>query len=396
MTRRIYPPPPLAPFRAQPSRPQSSSNLAAQAKTRGTPPPPTRFGGGPKAAVQAKAAIGVAPPPIRYRPSAAQAMMGCSDPYCLVLGCLGGHPPLLPVTYSQSTDPSVTPFLKSGEEVMGESAVTRQLAGKTPSASEVRVKAYPSSDTRAGSGAHEFYPTDRRGDPAKNKELIPLQSGARSRTDRTFFRDTSGDVGGHTGAFPKPAGRGSTHTSGQKEAHDRLRDFVPAGSTPVERNIERLSHQIEGLARGQDILTSDSITGAIPNLKGATPLESPTAAKKRQREAMAKEVHVRREKAKQRVNTLARSKGIDPPSSPPRAAPGEVGDGAYTYDVQGPPSPFPSFTQTDSVKEESDWYAWSTASLRIDAEYQTSKECKGCRMLNSKFASNCSTCGALL
>jgi hypothetical protein len=279
---------------------------------------------------------------------------------------------------------------------MGERAVDKQLVGKTPTARDVRVDAYSSPDTRAGSGAHEFYPTDRRGDAVKNPELIPYQSGARSRTDRTYFRNDTGDVIGHTGAFPKTTGRGSTHTTGQKGAHDRERDFKPKGKTGNHRNLERFTHQISGFATGQDILDADSITGAHPNLKGSAPLEDPSATTKPNRKRAALEQHNRREKTKRRLDEMATSKGLPRPSSPPRERPGGPGGGGYTYDVQGPPSPLPSFPETDPVKREADEFGWLSAPFRIDSEYQTSKECRSCRMLNDNRASTCFQCGNAL
>jgi hypothetical protein len=72
--------------------------------------------------------------------------------------------------------------------------------------------------------------------------------------------------------------------------------------------------------------------------------------------------------------------------------PGGPTGGGYTYDVQGPPSPLPDFPQPDVTMRKSDMFSWLSAPFRIDAEYQTAKECKSCRMLNEKQAAKCSQC----
>ncbi len=126
-------------------------------------------------------------------------------------------------TYTQASDPTVTPFLSGARSFMGESGAKLQEKGKTPRAEDIRENAVKTPSLTGGSGLHELLPTNMGPEVASSGSpaAIGLQSGARTSTAHQMFRIGGGDVGGHTGFAVKPSGgHGSTHTRGQAPAHD--------------------------------------------------------------------------------------------------------------------------------------------------------------------------------
>lgn len=315
---------------------------------------------------------------------------GCRDPLCKTRNCAGGHAPTPPAIYAQANDPSVKPYLRAGDEVMGQTAFTKQLAGQPVKPEDVRVTATQGFDRRAGSGMHEFFPTDQHKRAVGNAELAAYQSGARSSTDHTLFNAGGGKVAAHTGAFPKATGGGSTHTSGQKAAHDLLRQFQPTGKTPMQRFVERAGHSVSGLATGQQVLEADNLTGALPNRLGAAPLEPATATAKPSRKRAADTQHDIREHAKRRINSAADYVGITRPCSPEREEPGGPLNGGYS-NVQRATSPVPLITGSSRDVRNANFNAWLTGPLRPGFESQTSRYCCGRRHDNA--VTNCVSCG---
>lgn len=222
-------------------------------------------------------------------------------------------------TYSQSTDPTVTPHLKKGAEHFGESGAEEQLKGKTPSATDIRELAVTGSGRRGGSGLHEVIPTNMRGEVAKSKNeaLIGVQSGMRTSTDYQTFSPSAtgtGEVGGHTGMFRNPTGSGSTHTSGQAAAHDTLRDAMESVKTETDAdvvmNTMALAH-LKSTPTGQEVLQSPHLTGATPNVSSIGtlgPVDTSGKSPDPERLALAQDVHQRREHVKARERGRARER----------------------------------------------------------------------------------------
>jgi hypothetical protein len=249
--------------------------------------------------------------------------------------------------YTQATDPTVTPFLRSGENYMGERGVDKQLSGKTPLARDIRVDAVKSSGLSRGSGLHEVVPTNLGGQVSNsgNEALIGAQSGFRTSTGQQLFNIGGGDVGAHTGFAPKPGSRGYTHTKGQAAAHDEMRDvvddIVDNNVTDVDEVVNELAlRHLEVSAQGQAVLNSAYITGMLPNYHQGLGAVGPVVTigpPDPQRLRVAQDAHNSREAVKRRVRTHKRSTGRGRSPSPPRRpinAQGGGGDPITTPSLQ--------------------------------------------------------------
>ncbi len=300
--------------------------------------------------------------------------------------------------YTQASDPSVVPFLHGDDERMGGKGYDEQVAGITPPSGHVRVTAVQTGDMRAGAGAHEFYPTNPPGPMVGNPELAAFQSGARSATDHTLLINNN-VVAAHTGMFPHPVTAGSsTHTAGQKPVHDAMRNYVPPGASPVERNLQRTGHALASFANGPQIMGSDFITGALPNHTSSVPLQAPAAADA-ERIRLAQDQHERREHAKARLNDLYAGHGFAgaAPASPEREPMEDDGTGGGPAAVpKRARSPVPDFPEADPHKRLADEAAYVTAPLRHGADLMTRQVCAECDHSNAPGNVACEHCGTAL
>lgn len=241
--------------------------------------------------------------------------------------------------YDQSSDDTVTPFLGKGQSYMGEKALDKQLSGKTPTSSDIRVNAVKSKDLRGGSGLHEVVPTNLGSKVMKsgNESLMGAQSGFRTSTGKQMFNIEGDEVGLHTGFAPKKSGRGSTHTKGQSKAHDQMRETV---DEIIDNDIDDrdevlnklLLQHVNVTPHGQSILESDYLTGSYPNDHGGLGEFGPRSKKgpiDPQRLQISRKRHAEREEVKRRGRTHKRStkrKRLRSPS-PPRSLIDQHGNG---------------------------------------------------------------------
>lgn len=275
-------------------------------------------------------------------------------------------------TYSQSSDPTVKPFLTGGQSFMGESGAKLQAKGSSPAPSDIRVTAVKTPDLSGGSGAHELLPTNMGPDVAKSGSSIAigLQSGARTSTAHQMFRIGGGDVGGHTGFAVKPTGGpGSTHTRGQGPAHDEMRGEVRS-SVLKEKDPDKATNalmlkHLEVTPTGQDIMNSPYIEGMQPNLFSIGTV-GPVGKKDPARIRLAQKMHREREVVKRRALAHKRSSKRGRSPSPERTPIDDQGGGGdYLYGPPLPPPPIPTFEGTPgSWQHVSNTASWLTAPQR--------------------------------
>jgi len=247
--------------------------------------------------------------------------------------------------YTQATDPTVRPFLGSGENFMGQSGADKQMSGRAPNANDIRVTAVKGSGMTRGSGQHEVVPTNLGGKVGKsgNEALIGAQSGFRTSTGQQLFNIDGNEVGAHTGFAPKPGSRGYTHTKGQAAAHDEMRNVT---QDIIDNNVVNPDDVANMLAiqhlnitpTGQTVLNSPYLTGMTPNLHHNLGPVGPVApqgtAPDPQRLAVAQDAQRGREAVKRRVRTHKRATGRGRSPSPPRRPiDAQGGGGGY---VQNP------------------------------------------------------------
>lgn len=333
-----------------------------------------------------------------------QRMQACTDPFCKTPNCAGNHPPVSGArTYTQATDPSVKPFLKTTEKRMGEEAFRKQVGkkskkGTTISATDVRVPAVKEPHARMGNGQHEMYPTNKASSAVGVPFLASYQSGARTSTGKTLFNQ-GGDVAAHTGMFPNDKLTGSTGTRGQAPAHDQLRNFAPPPNLSAEqKNVARLGHGVSLLATGPQVMNSANITGSTPNRKGAAKIKPPNPPNTDpERVLEARRAQQTREHLKQRTKTVALSRGMQTPTSPWREPLDAQGQGGgYGQGASPPRSPLPSFPAQDPYEKEADVMGWATAPGRFHVDSATRKECAACGIYNLNYLLVCEACGAPL
>lgn len=298
------------------------------------------------------------------------------------IGGYGAEPSLIaPYTYSQETDPSVTPFLgTSGRRFMGERGAENQRRGSVPSDSHIREEAYTHASLRLGSGLHEVVPTDMRGEVARsgNDVLIGLQSGFRTSTaEQMFVRDRRADepvhplstheVGAHTGFSRRLTGSGSTHTRGQAGAHDQLRevvrrDLMTETDPSVAVNTLALAH-LEVTPHGQGILGSHYVQGMHPNLQGYGPI---AASGDPEHIHIARHLHDGREGVKRRARGLKRRTGRGRSPSPTRTPlDAHGGGGGYGPNPAGDFEAVPTFAGADDFERTANMSAWVSAPMRL-------------------------------
>ncbi|MEM9023524.1 MAG: DUF4157 domain-containing protein [Bacteroidota bacterium] len=259
-------------------------------------------------------------------------------------------------TYTQSTDPTIKPFLRPGESYMGHRGAKKQLAGQKTRSDDIRVTAKKSAGLRGGAGQHEIVPTNMRDEvaKAKNPVLTGIMSGARTSTSRKMFVRTakktdkaptgSREIGGHTSYALKPSGRGSTHTAGQGPGHDHLRKTARKLKTETDPEVavnEMLLTHLEGDPLATDIMASPYITGMQPNVNSFGVIGPPvkTGTPDSGRLKMAQQYQLRREAVKDRMRSVKRHKKRGRSPSPPRVLLDDKGiGGGY---VSGPKSSYP-------------------------------------------------------
>lgn len=308
-------------------------------------------------------------------------------------------------TYSQSNDPSLQSSIRFGEQYVGEKAMREQEAGKTPRASDVRVRASKTdSYQRGGAGLDEGLPTDQRDVVAaapSGSVAAGIQSGLRGSTDLTILSTDKGVATGHTNMFPKTSGRGSTNTSGQANAHDLRRGSLPSSTDSMpEQVLKATASYVDSLATGSGVLASDTITGGVPNEKGATPIETPVplgVAPGSQRLELAKAANDRREHVKTRAASLADVAKLPRPVSPPRTRIEDDGSGGVYAPLGAPPrpaSPVPEFGGATPIEQAANASAWVSAPMRHGSYSVTKpKTCpKGHK--NEATSTNCHVCKA--
>lgn len=106
-------------------------------------------------------------------------------------------------TWRQSEDPTLKPFLREGQEYIGQEAMKKVIQGtalKGNEAAQIRVPPKPCNGVITEgrtSGLHEIVPTDQGKilskiqDQARRKVLAEIQSGARSSTALTLFQQVN-------------------------------------------------------------------------------------------------------------------------------------------------------------------------------------------------------------
>ena len=313
--------------------------------------------------------------------------------------------------YSQRQDPSIFgpgAFFSAASsfELMGQSALEKQRTGGKSSSDDVRVKSGKRGFQRGGAGADEALPTDQRDKVAASGSAAQrgAQSGLRGATDKTILKAPGKPASGHTNAFPKASGAGSTHTKHQKAAHDARRS-IPKGTHP-EQAFGIASSYVSTLATGKDILSSDAITGALPNRVGASALGPPaatgtTAAPDAERILTAQIQNESREKMKQRLSTLATHLGQPRPVSPERGpidADGSGGSPLQPGEDGRPSSPMPYI---DATSGSDTWYAqttaWTSGPMRHHAPAEhLPLDCSKCGAKNAAYDVGCRACEAVL
>lgn len=300
--------------------------------------------------------------------------------------------------YRQDKDPSLIPFLRKGQHLIGQKAIEKQERGEIPLAEDVRVDAVKYGFQRAAAGLHEIIPTDQRSKVTarRNATVRGIQGGGRISTSLAILAPGIG----HTQQFPKSGGRGSTNTSGQKKAHDRLR-VLPVGQKPEEMIVDAQIRSISSLATGPQILSSPGLTGAVPNVLGMQPMGPPPANPKLQpdstRISVASAHHERREHSKRRVNDYSKMAGLSRMTSPPREPIDKTGHGGG-YEPPSkkprPATPPPTFEgKTGTTEYAAHASSWLSAPLRFGYDSQTNtKVCRKCNTKNSRDASFCESC----
>jgi hypothetical protein len=204
--------------------------------------------------------------------------------------------------------------------------------------------------------------------------------------------------------FPT-SGRGSSHTSGQAEAHDQLRQLSNPGSSAPEQMLGHSVKAVSTLAHGQQIMSSADLTGAKPNTKGMEPLEAPVE-RGRSRErgggsrlALAQDLHERREKMKDHIRSYAKSNNLPAPRdlSPVRTPIRDDGTGGeYAQEGQRHRdlSPVPKMRGNSPDQVHANEAAWISAPYRHHSPAATSKDCPHCGRLNYTSGSKkCAHCG---
>lgn len=307
--------------------------------------------------------------------------------------------------YAARNDPSVKPYLTKGNDFMGHTAMRKQLKNKKSLARDVRVKSVKRPSARAGAGIHELLPTDQRDKVRGNNAAIAFQAGARIATDRAYLVDKSNKTGAHTGAMPKKKGRGSTNTTGQSEAHDRLREAKVSKKRKTKRGevYERMANALDTMPTGQQMMESDRLTGGIPNRKKAKAFKAPKA-KDDERIFEAQLQQRQREHMKRRFVTQATKDGhTGRMPSPPREDIQNDGSGGGYIPAGGvfpPSSPYRDMEGSDETEKMTNLSSFMTAPGRHGFEGDSMTVDKICGKCEYPFVqtaeSNCLHCGKIV
>ena len=295
-------------------------------------------------------------------------------------------------TYSQDTDPTATPYHRSGASYFGESGALEQTQGRNPAAGRIREPAVGGPGRSGGAGLHEVIPTDLRGWVARtgNEALIGAQSGFRTATDYQLFAPAAtqtGEVGGHTGAFRQPSNPGaSSHTGGQATAHNTLRDAARALEHETDPDVVvnriALAH-LQSTPHGQEVLQSAYLTGARPNLTAfggpVGPVAGAGQAPDASRLALARDVHARRELVKARERGRARERDplrsgrlLSPsPERAPLDAAGRGGAYIAATTATSATTPVPRFEGPAGWENVADQGGWLTQPQRHGFDLST-------------------------
>jgi hypothetical protein len=297
--------------------------------------------------------------------------------------------------YSQAKDPSLAQYLHKSERFVGLQAMTHQQIGATALAGHVRVAAFRRPHQRAGSGLDEGLPTVLRNAPwvRKSDAARGYMSGGRTNTDKTVLKPPGLPATGHTGTFPKPAGAGSTNTTGQSAAH-QIRWPQPTGVTENEKFADLGLGHLQSLASGSEIMASSAITGGTPNFVGASAIGAPGTADP-ERVRFADVQHETREHIKRRTGEVLGSLGIARAPSPERERLQADGSGGG-YLKPGAPhravSPVPTVSGTGHDRY-AELAGWQTAPGRHGAEVENlDKICASCNAQNALSDAECRAC----
>jgi hypothetical protein len=272
------------------------------------------------------------------------------------------------VVYNQTADPTLAPYLPKGSSIIASNAVKNQRKKQNPG--KIRVDARKMKNTTMGQGLHEVLPTSEgpkvskiAKDPMRDM-AAQIQSGMRTTPALTPLVNPHGGTSGHTGTYVHPAKpRASQNTSGQAGAHDVLRKALQDGlktDDPEQLFYTMAEANLRTVPSGEDMLADGNLTGCTPNLTDAVDSVE-----------LARIVHERREKAKDRTRTVYDSmppkskKNLREPSPERESIDKHGKGGGYAKKKQKRDrSPEPKFPATDTHAHKA---AWLTESMRLDS-----------------------------
>lgn len=292
--------------------------------------------------------------------------------------------------YSQSTDPSVKPFLKRKREYMGQDAMEEEVAGKVPPSSKIRVRAVKHRGYGWGLGMHEAVPTDLREEiptyPDRDT-LAGMQSGLRTSTGFTVFKESA-----HSGMMKGPNDKANWGTSGQASAHNTMREWAKtvgkdSTKTADEKVLSGASTFISSLATGDDIMSNPALTGGRLCCAPSVTFGPPGDPSRINAASVHQEL---REHTKRRINAVSEDKHVkvDPPLSPERPMIDKTG----TYvPITRPSSPLPMFAGT-GAKQVANISSYLVAPYRPDHESALSTVKCSCGTLNQPENVFCKEC----
>lgn len=319
-----------------------------------------------------------------------------------------GRGPKLPVlkagkpsVYTARRDPSVKPFLRRGELFLGHRAIRKQLKRQKTSADDVRVRARLEATLRRAAGLHELEPTVGRNSFGNDRARIAWQSGGRISTANAAMVTSGGQTVAHTNFMPKKSGRGSTNTRGQRNAHKRLENSTVGAKRKGKRGeiYERAIKSLDTMAHGQQILSSDALTGGIPNRKGARAFRKPGQFDP-ERIYIAQKQHRQREHIKRRIMIQSRNDNYDGrPPSPLRSDirnDGTGGDYLSPCSTTRPASPYRKMDGTTEFEQNTNLAHYLTAPGRKGFQggsLTTRDRCPKCNFPHIHITeNNCPSC----
>ncbi len=255
--------------------------------------------------------------------------------------------------YQQSTDPTLTPYIKPGEHFMGQAAMT------SGNPADVRVA---SVDHR---GMHEVLPTNKTS--KVHASPIPgvrgIQSGLRTPTDMTLFQLPRGNIAAHTNAVKRADGHNAL-LAGQADAHDMHRssfDALPATSTMEQATASLSASFVHSMPTGQTLYQSPQLTGLYSAASGL-PFGAPSTP---ERMKAIEPLHKSREGIKANTRAYADENHVQLPRplSPPRL-PMSMGGGYVPTGTPVPAVSVPLFPGSNPDEIAANASAWITKPAR--------------------------------